>query len=185
MRRLVLLQINGGQNCGYHQHNHERRIAPVTGVPAKCEIGHLRGLNEERAVLCEIDRIQIDARRYGAHEGKQSNRLRNTQRHHDRKYDYADRDNRACAGHRCEDDGCHDIQKRNSDDRLVAAKLNRLANQRGSDSGIHQDSSEPCAPAYIYQCSAPAFRSRLINSVQNINQFSGCSVRKRMRSAEL
>ena len=172
MAGLALLQEEAGQDGGDDNRDDQSGIAPLASVPAQGEVGHLIDVDEESTILSEVDGVQIDTSGNRLHEAEHGDCLGNTQGHHDGQDDNADGDNGAGTGHGGEDDSGNDVQQGDGDHGLIAAQLNSLTDQGGSNAGLHQDAAEPGAPADVDQRGAPAFRGGLVDLVQDRNQRS-------------
>ena len=177
MAGLALLQEEAGQDGGDDNGDDQSGIAPVSGVPAQGEVGHLIDFDEEGTILSEIDGVQVDTGGNRLHEAEHGDCLGNTQGHHDGQDDNADSDNRAGTGHGGEDDSGNDVQQGDGDHGLIAAQLNSLTDQGGSNAGLHQDAAEPGAPADVDQRGAPAFGGGLVDLVQDGDQFNRLAIR--------
>ena len=167
MAGLALLKEDCGKNRCKNDRNDNGCITPATCIPAEGEVRHLIDTDEECTILCEVNRVQIDTSGYRLHEGEHCDGLRNTEGHHDRKYDNTDCDNRTCTGHCGEDDRGYDVEKRDGYDRLITAELYGLTNKCRSDTSLHEHAAEPCTPAYVYEGGTPAFRCGLEDLVED------------------
>ena len=177
MAGLALLQEEAGQDGGDDNRDDQSGIAPLASVPAQGEVGHLIDVDEESTILSEVDGVQIDTSGNRLHEAEHGDCLGNTQGHHDGQDNNADGDNGAGTGHGGEDDSGNDVQQGDGDHGLIAAQLNSLTNQGGSNAGLHQDAAEPGAPADVDQRGAPAFGGGLVDLVQDGNGLNRLAIR--------
>ena len=169
MAALAALEEDAGKHDGDDDGDDQSSIAPLAGVPAEGELRQLVNANEECTVLCKVDGVQVDTGSHGLHEAEHGDGLGHAQGHHDGQHDNADGDNGAGTGHGGEDNGGHDVQQGDGDHGTVAAQFDGLTDQGGGDTGLHQDAAEPGAPADVDQRGAPAFGSRLINRVEDVD----------------